>query len=314
MQSYAQDVKNELTRLPDEDIDCRRAEFVAMLNVGAKKIDGRLEFTTSNAAVARHMITLSKIFFPNVKREVATVRRKRLRKMLTYVVRFVAAGAVQNFFDTLDTIDLIKRTRFKVAYLRGAFLACGAVNRPESQYFLTFVSPTEFQAKFICQLMKKLDFTPRRYEREKKFVVWIREGDAICDLLGMLGAANAVERFEVARNLKEVRMQVNRVVNVETSTLNKIVDTAQSQLADIKLLLDNKIPLNPKFQEAVDLRLENPTCSVRELAERIGMSAPGLLYRFHMINHMANDLRLKMLRAKKSSGERRGSKKASRKN
>ena len=47
------------------------------------------------------------------------------------------------------------------------------------------------------------------------------------------------------------------------------------------------------------LRLENPACTVRELAEKIGMTAPGLLYRYHIINHLANNERRKMIHNKK---------------
>lgn len=293
MPSYAQDVKNELSRKLGDDRGCQRAEFVALLNA-ARKIDGRFEFTTSNAAVARRVIMLGKKFFPNTKPEVAAVRRKKLLKNLIYVVRFIAAE-VQNFFDALDFAELVKRTRFKVAYLRGAFLAGGTVNRPEARYFLTIVSSTETEAKFVRKQMEKLDFRAGLYERKKKFVVWLREADAICDFLGMLGADSAVERFEIARNVKEIRMAVNRIVNLETAALNRTIEAAQSQLADIKLLLDNKVPVKPKMQEAMTLRLENPTCNMRELAEKVGMSEPGLLYRFHMINRLANQIRRQML-------------------
>ena len=103
----------------------------------------------------------------------------------------------------------------------------------------------------------------------------------------MIGAAESVERFEVARNLKEVRGQVNRIVNVETAALNKSVDTAQRQLADIKILLDKKVPVNKKLQEAMTVRLENPSGTMRELAEKIPMSAAGLLYRFKVIHRLA---------------------------
>ena len=295
MPSYAQEVKNELAHLHEDDVDCRRAEFVAILN-SARKIDGRFDFTTSNAAVARHLITLGKIFFPNVKPEVAAVRRKKLLKNILYAVRFRLTGEVQNFFDTLDMNELLKRTRFKVAYLRGAFLASGTVNRPESSYFLQVVSFTETQAQFVCKLMRKLDFPAKIYERKKKFVVWLREADSICDFLGMLGASESVERFEIARNVKEVRLQVNRIVNVETAALNKSIDAAQAQLADIKLLLEHEVAVKPKMQEAMKLRLENPTSTTRELAEKIGMSQPGLLYRFHIINHLANNLRIKLMK------------------
>lgn len=287
MPSYAQEVKNELAHVFDDDIDCLRAEFVALLKVGIKKLDGRIEFTTSNAAVARRVITLAKKFLPNVKPEVAAVRRKKLLKSLLYVVRFIVAGEVQTFFDTLDTSELLKRTRFKVAYLRGSFLAGGSVNRPEGQYLLQIVSKTEAEANFIRKQLSKLDFNAGLCERQKRFVVWLREGDTICDFLGMIGASSAVERFEVARNLKEVRIQVNRIVNVETAALNKAVNAAQRQLADIKILLDKKAPVNKRFQEAMTVRLDNPSCTIGELAEKIGMSKAGLTYRFKMIHKLA---------------------------
>ena len=287
MPSYAQEVKNELAHNFSDDKDCLLAEFVALLKVGARKIDGRLEFKSSNAAVVRRVITLGKKFFPLVKPEVAAVRRKKLLKNLIYVVRFIAAGEIQNFFDALDMSELLKRSRFKVAYLRGAFLACGSVNRPEAQYLLQIVTFTEAEAKFILKQLEKLEFNGGISQRKKKFVVWLREGDTICDFLGMVGAAAAVERFEIARNLKEVRVQVNRIVNVETAMLNKSINAAQRQLADIKILLDKKAPVNKKLQEAMTVRLENPSCTMTELAEKIPMSMSGLLYRFKIIHRLA---------------------------
>lgn len=287
MASYAQDVKNELAHKLDDDNDNLRAEFVAMLKVGAKKIDGRLEFVSSNAAVARKVITLGKKFFPQVKPEVAAIRRKRLLKNLRYVVRFIAAGEVQSFFDTLDMSELLRRTRFRVAYLRGAFLACGTVNRPESRYLLQIATHKVSEAQFLREQLIQLDFGAGLYQRKKEFVVWLREADSICDFLGMLGANNAVERFEVARNLKEVRAQVNRVVNMETAALNKAVDAAQRQLADIKILLAKKVSVDNRLREAMKLRLENPTSTISELAEKIPMTREGLGYRFKVIHRLA---------------------------
>lgn len=294
MLSYAQSVKNELARKFDADTGCLRAEFVALIKVGTKKIDGRLEFSSVNAAVARRVITLAKKFLPHVKPEVAAVRRKKLYKSLRYVVRFIA-GEIQNFFDTLDFAELVKRTRYKVAYLRGAFLARGTVTRPETYYYLTIASFTEAESQFLRRLMEHLEFNAGFYVRKKDFIIWLREGDAVCDFLGMIGAQNAVERFEIARNLKEVRIQVNRIVNLETAALNKSIEAAQAQIVDIKLLIEHNVPVSDKLREAMNLRLENPSCTTYELAEKIGMSQPGLLYRFHIINSLANKVR-RMLR------------------
>ena len=285
--SYAQEVKNELAHAFDDDNDCLRAEFVALLKVTTRKVDGRIEFTTTNAAVARKVITLAKKFFPHVKPEIAAVRRKKLLRCLLYVVKFIVAGEVQNFFDTLNFDELLRRRRFKIAYLRGAFLAGGSVNRPEAQYLLQIVSRTAAEQILIRDLLTKLDFNAGLCERKKRFVVWLREGDSVCDFLGMIGAAEAVERFEIARNLKEVRAQVNRIVNVETAALNKSINATQQQLADIKILLDKKVPVKERFREAMQLRLDNPSCTIGELAEKINMSRAGLVYRYQMIHRLA---------------------------
>jgi len=287
MASYAQDVQNEVAHKFDDDDECLRAEFVALINVGAKIVDGRLEFASFNAAVARKVITLGKKFFPNVKPEVAAVRRKRLLKNLCYVVRFVAADEVQIFFDALDVNDLLRRTRYRVAYVRGAFLAGGSVNRPETEYSLQIVTRNAAKSRFIHEQLIQLEFNAGFYQRKKEFVVWLREADSVCDFLGMLGAVNAVERFEVARNLKEIRAQVNRVVNMETASLNRAIAAAQRQLNDIRALLARKIPVNDVLREAMKLRVKNPTATVGELAAKVPITREGMQYRFAVIHRLA---------------------------
>ena len=56
MSSYAQDVKNELARIFGDEPETLHAEFAALLSCGAKIFDGRLEFTTTNAAVVSELI------------------------------------------------------------------------------------------------------------------------------------------------------------------------------------------------------------------------------------------------------------------
>ena len=291
MSSYAQDVKNELARIFGDEPETLHAEFAALLSCGAKIFDGRLEFSTTNAAVARKVISLAKKFFPAVKPEVAAVRRKKLLKDMSYAVRIFLTGDVQNFLEELDTSELLKRSRFKVAWLRGAFLARGTVNRPESQYLLQLVTGSAQTAEFLRKILAALDFNAGLYQRRKNFIVWLREADTICDFLGMIGATNALERFEVARNLKEVRLQVNRLVNMDTSALNRAADAAQRQIADIKILLARNYPVTKKIREAMELRLANPSCTIGELAEKISLSRAGMLYRLKKIQRLAKKFR-----------------------
>ncbi|MBR2518416.1 MAG: DNA-binding protein WhiA [Selenomonadaceae bacterium] len=291
MSSYAQDVKNELARIFGDEPETLHAEFAALLFCGAKIFDGRLEFATTNAAVARKVISLAKKYFPAVKPEVAAVRRKKLNKDMSYAVRIFLTGDVQNFLEELDAPELLKRSRFKVAWLRGAFLAKGTVNRPEAQYLLQIVVKSLQTAEFVRKILAALDFNAGLYQRKKNFVVWLREADTICDFLGMIGATNAVERFEVARNLKEVRLQVNRLVNIDTSALNRAAEASQRQIADIKILLARNYPVTKKIREAMELRLANPSCNISELAEKISLSKAGMWSRFKKIQHLAKRFR-----------------------
>lgn len=291
MSSYAQEVKNELARIFGDEHETLIAEFAALLTVGTKIVGERLEFATTNAAVARKVITLAKKIFPDVKIEVAAVRRKKLNKDMNYVVRILLTGDVQSFRDNLDAPELLRRTRFKVAWLRGAFLAKGTVNRPESQYLLQIVTRSADTANFVQKQLAAVDFNAGIYQRKKRFIVWLREGDAICDFLGMVGAVAAVERFEVTRNLKEVRLQVNRLVNMDTSALNRAADAAQRQLSDIKILLAHDCSVTKKIRETMTMRLANPSCTIGELAEKLSLSRSGLLYRLKKIHRLAKKFR-----------------------
>lgn len=296
MPSYARTVKDELARIFDEDENCLRAEFAAMLKVGAIKIDGRLEFSTVSGAVARKLIKFLNKFFPAAQREVATVRSRGIGKRIRYFIRIFLTGGFEEFFRKTDSPEIVPDDFSKVAYLRGAFMACGTVNKPEAQYYLEISSTYEDAANFVRQIWLELEFYPSSCVRENFFVNYICEGDALEEFLEMVGADEAVERFQIARNLKEVRANVNRLVNVETANLNKAVDAAQRQIADIKILLENKVSLNEDFQQTMQTRLDFPECNVGELAQKLFVTRQALNYRFKKIHSLAQEI----LKAKKA--------------
>lgn len=290
MASYAEDVKNELARIFDEDETCNVVELGALLRVGAKFFDGRADFENSNAAVSRKVLKLVKKIFPDVRTEVAAIRTKKLRKTMRYVVRIFFPEDKENFLEKIFSHSKRKRN-YNVARLRGAFLAGGSVNRPESGYRMEISSDVEEVAGFAKKIFERLEFSPRLYERGEKFVVFLADFDSVCEFLGMVGAEKSIERYESARNLKDIRISVNRLVNCETANLNAAIDTAQKQLDDIRLLQSAKIKVRKTLQEAIDIRLKNPECSVSELAEKMFITRPGLVYRFRMIHRIAEKIR-----------------------
>ena len=292
MSSYADDVRNELARIFDDDAEILRAELAALLRIGSVEVEGRRDFSNINAAVVRKVVTLVKKLYPDARLEVAAVRTKKLRRTMRYFVRIFFAGSIENFLHNLDAKDLTSRTRYRVAALRGAFLASGTVNRPEAEYRVEIFSPLESEMLFIQKMLEKLDFVARIYLRGENFVVYMKDGDSVCDFLGMIGANYAVERFEIARNLKEVRLQVNRLTNLELARINHAIEVAQRQLADIRLLQEKKIQLPEILREAAEIRLKFPECTVGELAKKIFITRPALNDRFKKIHKLAEVERL----------------------
>ena len=86
-------------------------------------------------------------------------------------------------------------------------------------------------------------------------------------------------------------MQVNRLVNCETSNLNRAIDAAQRQLADIKFLRSRKVKLNELLEEAVTIRLKFPDCTIGELAKKIFVTKQALLHRFKLIHQIAEKIK-----------------------
>ena len=287
MPSYSRTVKDELARIFDDEENCLRAELTAMLKVGAIFSEGRMEFSTVNAAVARKLIKLLNKFYPAAKREIATFRHNGFINRTRYFVRIFLTGVTEKFFAEMDSLEIVPDDFTKVAYLRGAFLASGTVNKPEKQYYLDISATSESAANFLNQIMLELEFNPTFCVRKGFFVNYICEGDAIEEFLEIIGADESLERFQIARNLKDVRVNVNRLVNCETANLNKAVDTSQKQIADINFLLKNNVAVDDAFKTTMDIRLKFPELTIGELAVKISSTRQTLNYRFKKIHELA---------------------------
>ena len=101
--------------------------------------------------------------------------------------------------------------------------------------------------------------------------------------------------FENIRILKEMRENVNRQVNCETSNIRKSVSAAVRQIEDIRLLQDSGhfSELPETLKEAARLRLENPDMPLFELGQKCSppVGKSGINHRLRKIGQLANDLR-----------------------
>ena len=306
MSSFASDVKNALSRTDTERDCCRTAELAALLRMGASMVtDGEhgmgLRFETASAAVARRVIRLLRAMDASLATSVAMERTPQLRRR-TYIVNIAAGEGVAPLLTRLGLLaggapvgtdpTLLRKKCCRAAYLRGAFLSGGSVNRPEASCHLEITAKRPEQGRALHTLLRRLHFPVGLTDRRDTYVVYLKEGDAVMDFLALIGAEEAAEKIEVARNLKEVRAQVNRIVNVETANLQRAVDAAANQLAAIERLraAGRLATLPADLRETAQMRCAHPEISMAELAELCHISKSGMSHRLKKICRVAEEV------------------------
>ena len=153
-------------------------------------------------------------------------------------------------------------------------------------------------AKSIVKVMHGFSLPAKITDRKNDFIVYMKEGNSIIDFLSVIGAHNALMEFENVRIVKEMRNNVNRVVNCETANLNKVVQAAVEQLESIRYLEKKghfgKLPA--ALRETAELRLENPDASLAELAKAANgkISKSGLNHRLKKLQQIAKELGLEI--------------------
>ncbi|MBM7608652.1 DNA-binding protein WhiA [Ureibacillus composti] len=307
--SFASETKKELTQVEADD-DCLKAEVSALI-----QMNGSLSFTnrqlsidvqTENAAIARRLYTIVKKLYPyNV--ELLVRKKMRLKKNNVYICR-VRDGARElltdleiisedfQFDHTIPNVLLAKKSQIR-AYLRGAFLAGGSVNNPEtSSYHLEIYSLYKEHGEALANLMNKFQLNAKTIERKKGYVTYLKEAEKISDFLGLVGAFQAMLKFEDVRIVRDMRNSVNRIVNCETANLNKTIGAALRQVENIRFI-ENTIGLDQlpeKLREIARLRVEYQDVTLKELGEMVStgvVSKSGVNHRLRKIDEIANSLR-----------------------
>ncbi len=307
--SFASETKKELTGIEVKDC-CAKAELSALI-----RMNGSLSFAnqnmivnvqTENAAIARRIYVLLKRCY-QVSGELFVRKKMRLKKNNVYIVRLVERtneilqdlfikGEGFSFTHNIAS-ELIEKKCCKRAYLRGAFLAGGSVNNPEtSSYHLEITSLYREHNEAICELMNKFSLNSKTLERKKGYITYLKEAEKITEFLILVGANNAMLRFEDIRIVRDMRNSVNRLVNCETANLNKTIGASLRQVENIRFI-EQTVGLNTlpsKLREIAELRVKYEDVTLKELGEMVSsgpISKSGINHRLRKIDEIANKLR-----------------------
>jgi DNA-binding protein WhiA len=153
----------------------------------------------------------------------------------------------------------------------------------------------EEHCEALVELANKFDLNARCIERKKGFVFYIKEGEKIIELLNIVGAHQALFKFEDVRIMRDMRNSVNRIVNCETANLNKTIGAAVRQIDNIRLL-QREIGLNnlpDKLREVAEVRLQHPDMNLKEVGEMLkgSVSKSGVNHRLRKIDELAEKIR-----------------------
>lgn len=305
--TFASEVKKECTLL-EVHREHAKAELTALIRMSSavsiyqQKLI--LNIQSENAAIARRIYSLLKDHY-QVEGELIVRRKMKLKKNNVYIVRL--RNQVQEILEDLGIFDLsglntdisdeIKNNEQKKrSYLRGAFLAGGSVNHPESShYHLEIYSNYEEHNEGICQMMNDFDLNAKTITRRNGFITYIKEAEKISDFLVIIGATSAVLKFEDIRIVRDMRNSVNRLVNCENANLNKTIDASQRQIEAIKLIEEHQglDSLPEKLRAMAKFRIQNPDLSLKELGEQIPggpISKSGVNHRLRKLVKLSEEI------------------------
>lgn len=306
--SFASDMKNELTRV-DVDTCCQKSELSALI-----KMNGALSFfngewvisvQTENAAIARRIFSLIKKLY-GVDIELLVRRKMKLKKNNVYISRvkkdthkmLTDLNIIKDGMLTNDINEEITKDDCCIrSYLRGAFLAGGSVNNPEtSAYHLEIASLYEDHARVLTELMNGYELNAKYIERKRGYITYLKGAEKIAEFLSLIGGYQALLKFEDVRIVRDMRNSVNRLVNCETANLNKTVSAAMRQVVNIQLI-DDEIgigELPERLQEIARLRVEHQEVSLKELGEMLStgpISKSGVNHRLRKLDAIAEKIK-----------------------
>lgn len=306
--SFASDMKNELTRI-EIDNDNAKAELSALIRMnGALSLSNQqfvINIQTENATTVRRIYSLIKHVF-RVEVEILVRKKMKLKKNNIYICRIKSKA--QAILDELGILkdgifthaideSMVKDDEMRRSYLRGAFLAGGSVNNPEtSSYHLEIFSLYESHSKGLTQLMNSYELNAKNLERKKGWITYLKEAERIAEFLSLIGGYQALLKFEDVRIVRDMRNSVNRLVNCETANLNKTVSAAMKQVENIQII-DDEIGLDQlpdRLREVAKLRIEHQDVSLKELGEMVStgtISKSGVNHRLRKLNEIASKIK-----------------------
>ena len=274
MESFSGEVKKELSEI----------NSLANKSIVKYELQGYLLTTSSNKFITESKYNINR--FSKLLSNTGTDDFKIEMQGNKFCITTKKAIKIE---DDINDIEAAK------AIVRGSFMGAGSITNPQNTYHLEIVFETEENARKIKEVLKQYDIENKILKRDKNYIIYIKDGEIISRFLAFIGANKSVLKFEETRVIRDVRNNINRIVNCETANINKVIKTSIKQIEDIKLIKEkNKFDsLTDKEKELAELRIKNPDATLTELGKMLKnpIGKSGVNHRMKVIADVASELR-----------------------
>ena len=301
--SFTTRVKNEISNNYSNK-NANLAELSAIVRNSYQKDNKELEIVSENSTVCKHIYTLFKEMYNiNIKTEykVTKFSKNRLYIMtitdkLDTILKDLSLLSDNNEYNLVPSSYIIDSEDEKRAYLKGTFLMNGSINDPKtSMYHLEFFIDYLDEANFLSDLLNEFYLNSKVIEREKGYMVYLKEAEKIGDFLRIINASLAVMYYEDIRIYRDHKNMTNRLNNCEQANFEKSMLTSNKQIEDINLIVQElgMDSLDEKTCELITYKLKYPETSLQELSEIMTIETgkkitkSGLNHRFRKLKEIA---------------------------
>ena len=306
--SFTTNIKEEISSFKNTKSELI-AELSGYIRNNGNIQDNMITMSTENKWIMERVTKSLKDFY-NIDIPIETVENLNFSKKDLYQIKISLTndkclkelGIIDDNNEYLETIPsyIVGANEEIRGYLRGVFLACGSINDPKtSRYHMELLVERPSEAVFVQQLLNLFDLNAKILNRDKGYMIYIKEAERISDFIKIIGANKAVLYYEDIRVYRDKKNNTNRLNNMEQANMDKVIETANSQLKDIEIIEKNDglVLLDDKVLIALKYRKKYPEASLKELAEIISLETnksitkSGLNHRLKKIEDLANQFR-----------------------
>ena len=308
--SFTTEIKQEIANNKLEK-HCQKAQLSALIQLtGSLTISNRnlgLLIRSESPTTSKRIVFLLKELY-DVDTELIIGKKTNLKKNNVYTIEIK-----QNAREILEDLklmnqgniqshpgyEIVNRNCCASNYLAGAFLAYGSCNDPQNPNYHLEISLSKIDyANFIVKLISRFDMQGKIVKRRTRYIVYLKKADYISDFLALIGAHDAMMRFEDERIGRDLKNSISRIDNCEIANEEKIIRAGERQISFINRIIEqgkfSKLP--EKLRNVADIRIRYPEASLLELCEYYQkaygevVSKSGMKHRLNKLENIAESL------------------------